>query len=116
MQLPKEQAIIYREELKALDAEQDMSYIPSFVRSTWNEALAKGIAEGAAKGQTNLLARQLEKRFGPLPTAVKKLLERAETETVEQWGLRLLDAQTMEDVFGAALTTKARRPRAAAAT
>jgi hypothetical protein len=112
MQLPKEQAIIYREELKALDTEHRMSYIPSFVRSTWNEAMAKG----EAKGQTNLLARQLEKRFGPLPTAVKKLLERAETETVEQWGLRLLDAETMEDVFGAALTPKARRPRAAAAT
>jgi hypothetical protein len=111
MQLPKEQAIIYREELKALDEEQRMRYIPSFVRSTWDEAIAKGRAEG----EINLLARQLERRFGPLPNSVKKLLGQAEAETVEQWGLRLMDAHSIEDIFGSALNQKPQRARRAAA-
>jgi hypothetical protein len=62
-----------------------------------------------------LVARQLERRFGPLPNSVKKLLGQAEAETVEQWGLRLMDAHSIEDIFGSALNQKPQRARRAAA-
>ena len=120
MQLPAEQTIIYEEGLEALEAEYRMSYIPSFARKHWDEGLAQGLAEGEArgevKGQASLLARQLEKRFGPLPSSVKRLLRQAEATTVETWGLRLLEAQTMEDVFGTALTPKSQRAGRASVT
>lgn len=107
MQLPAEQTIIYDEGLEALEAEHRMGYIPSFARKHWDAGLAKGLAEGEAKGQiqgqAHLLAKQLEKRFGSLPASAKRLLRRAEGDAVEQWGLRLLDAQTLEEVFGTSL-------------
>lgn len=119
MQLPAEQTIIYEEGLEALEAEHRMGYIPTFARKHWDAGLAQGLeqghaeglAEGEVKGRTSMLARQLEKRFGPLPAAAKRLLKRAEVETVEQWGLRLLDAGTLEDVFGFALR-ETPKPRA----
>ena len=104
LQLPEEQSIIYQEELEALDAEQQMAYIPSFARKHYNE--------GLAEGQVNLLARQLEKRFGPLPSATTEMLQKAETAKVEQWGLRLLDARSLDEVFaGPPATTVPQRRR-----
>lgn len=107
MQLPAEQAIIYEEGLEALEAEHRMSYIPSFARKHWDA--------GIAKGQADLLASLLEKRFGPLPSAVTAMLGKAEGDTVQQWGLRLLDARNLDEVFGKPLGTepKSRRQRAA---
>jgi hypothetical protein len=106
MQLPAEQAIIYEEGLEALEAEHRMSYIPSFARKHWDAGIAKGIATG----QANLLARLLEKRFGPLPSSVTEMLDKAEGSKVEQWGLRLLDARSLDEVFK---EPRPRRQRAA---
>jgi hypothetical protein len=71
------------------------------------EGLQKGRQEGEEigeqrghrKGELALLLRLLERRFGPLPAWVRERVSAAETAALEAWGLRVLDAESLDDVF-----------------
>lgn len=56
---------------------------------------------GQRKGESHLLFRLLQKRFGPLPAAARTRIEQAESRQLEQWGERLLDVDTLEALFEA---------------
>ncbi len=73
-----------------------MHYLASFERV----AQQKGIELGIGQGQARLLTSQLEQRFGPLPEPPAKRIQSATPEQLENWGLRLLDAASLDDVFG----------------
>jgi predicted transposase YdaD len=61
--------------------------------------LVKGRVEGRAEGEAALLRRQLERRFGPLSPELQARIATAEPAELEEWGLRLLDAATAEEVL-----------------
>jgi hypothetical protein len=63
------------------------------------EGRAEGLTEGLMKGEAALLLRQLERRFGALPTEVRARVAAADTAALEAWGLRVLDAGSLEDVL-----------------
>jgi hypothetical protein len=63
------------------------------------EGRAEGLTEGLVKGEAALLLRQLERRFGALPTEVRARVAAADTAALEAWGLRVLDAGSLEDVL-----------------
>jgi hypothetical protein len=46
-----------------------------------------------------MLSHMLEGRFGPLPEWAKEKIASAEIETLEKWGLRLLDASNLKEVL-----------------
>jgi hypothetical protein len=54
-----------------------------------------------ARGEARLLTRQLTRRFGTLPADVTARMEDADTDTLEAWADRLLDARTLDEVFAA---------------
>lgn len=60
----------------------------------------EGEAKGRAKGEAALLLRQLERKFGPLPEPARQRLADADADTLLAWGERLLDAGTLDDVWG----------------
>jgi hypothetical protein len=51
------------------------------------------------EGETQLLIRQLSKRFGPLPSWVQKNFAQADVEQLELWSDRILEAKTLAEVF-----------------
>jgi len=55
--------------------------------------------EGQIEGERALVRRQLERRFGVLPAWVEERIAAADTTALEQLGLRLLDATSLEEVF-----------------
>src|SRR4051794_18115428 len=57
------------------------------------------IEEGRAMGIANLLTRQLKHRFGSLPAEVTARMKDADTDALEAWGEKLLDARTLDEVF-----------------
>ncbi|NYT79175.1 Rpn family recombination-promoting nuclease/putative transposase [Alcaligenaceae bacterium] len=63
------------------------------------KGLQKGQQQGILQGQAQLLARQLEHRFGPLPSRYQTLLSQASIDQLQNWSLSLLDAQSIESVF-----------------
>jgi hypothetical protein len=55
------------------------------------------------QGESKILHRQIQRRFGgELPTWVDEKLTAADTDQLEAWADALLDAPTLEAVFGEA--------------
>jgi hypothetical protein len=51
------------------------------------------------RGELSLLRRQIEERFGPIPRwAADRLVERSTAE-LEELGVRVLKARTIEELF-----------------
>lgn len=70
------------------------------------EGLLAGRSEGRLEGCNDLLLRQLRKRFGQdiRDIRVQKRLRQATPEELEIWAERILDAKTLQDVFGDSLS------------
>ena len=77
----------------------DHPWLRELVLQREREGEARGEAQGAVRGEANLLGRMLERRVGPLPDWARRRIESADTVTLETWGLRLIDAASLEDVL-----------------
>ena len=60
----------------------------------------EGLEQGRQEGESALLLRQLELRFGPLSEVDRLKLRTADADTLLRWGERVLTAQTLAEVFG----------------
>jgi len=58
-----------------------------------------GRQEGRQEGEAALLRRQLERRFGVLPDWARDRIAAADSAALEEWGLRVLDAGSLDDVL-----------------
>lgn len=56
--------------------------------------------QGQQQGKRDTLARMLERRFGALPESTQQRLAAATLEQLEQWFDRLLEAASLDEVFG----------------
>ena len=65
------------------------------------QGLEQGERKGRHLGEVNLLRRQVERRFGPLPSWVAERLEQASEAELEHWAERVLECATLEGVFRA---------------
>ena len=63
------------------------------------KGVRKGRQEGLLEGEANLLRKQMERRFGALPTWAKDRLAQANQGDLETWGEAILTAPTLEAVF-----------------
>lgn len=62
----------------------------------------RGEKRGIEKGQREVLLRQLERRFGPLPPSVHERVEQAKSPELERWVDRVLTAATLAEVLDGA--------------
>jgi len=63
------------------------------------EGEAKGKAEGERTGAAKVLVRQLRRRFGVVPETTAARIAAASAADVDRWTDRVLDAETLADVF-----------------
>ncbi len=63
---------------------------------TWTEMWEQ---QGRRKGESILLLRQLELRFGPLDEHTRRRVQSADAERLLEWGERFVDASALHDVF-----------------
>jgi predicted transposase YdaD len=63
------------------------------------EGREKGREEGKLEGEAFLLSRQLELKYGPLPQWVKDKIAVADKDSLENWGLKLINASSLDEVF-----------------
>jgi predicted transposase YdaD len=61
--------------------------------------IRKGLRQGRVEGQLKLLLRQIEKKFGAIPPRIHERIASLKPSQIEAAGLRLLDAQRVEDLF-----------------
>ena len=67
---------------------------------SWKQQwLQEGEQRGRQEGEATILLRQLERRFGALPGWARDRIATADTAALEDWGLRVLDAASLDDVL-----------------
>ena len=94
----------FREIIRRVRPEEETKMMSKFAQ----EILAKGKPEwaqmvrqeGEQKGEARMLSRQLRHRFQDIPTWINEKITKADLPTLEEWGLRFVNAQSLEDVFG----------------
>ena len=79
----------FRVEQELFETEKKMRYVTSV------ERLAK------EEGQISVLKRLLKRRFQQLPSWVEERLGQASSEELESWAERVLDAESLDEVFAA---------------
>jgi hypothetical protein len=75
--------------IEQLEEEKHVNYITSVERI------------GMERGERTLLLRQLQHRFGSLPTHYENDVANADNDTLLRWGELLLDAKKLDDIFKA---------------
>ena len=89
-----------REELEYYDkASMAIADARGAIELALEEGERKGRQEGRQEGESTLLLRQLQRRFGSLSAEVTKKVRFADQTTLETWGDRVLDAQSLNDIF-----------------
>ena len=70
-----------------------------YINSVQRMYMEKFRAEGELTGEVKVLKRQLEKRFGSLPTWAIDKLENAAEQELDIWSESILTAETLNAVF-----------------
>ena len=81
-----------------------LTEIEKMLARDWSEkwkdqGRVEGEQIGIAKGEILLLRKLLMKRWGNLPDWVEQKLNHANSEQLEAWGEKLLDADSLEELF-----------------
>ena len=69
------------------------------VQTARDEGIEQGMRRGRVDGERALLQRQLLRRFGSLTAEVSERVSAASAADLEAWGDKVLDADTLDDVF-----------------
>ncbi|MBF0414501.1 MAG: DUF4351 domain-containing protein [Magnetococcales bacterium] len=82
-------------EIATFEENQKMPYITSVERI----GMRKGEQIGEQRGEAKMLTRMLQRRFGSVPDWASEKITKAEPPALEDWSLRIFDAQSLDDVF-----------------
>jgi len=86
--------------LRNLRAEWGKAMVSIVAQEWMAEGRVEGRAEGRTEGRSALLIRQLRHRYGDLPDGVLNAIAAADSDQLDEWGERLLDARSLQEVFG----------------
>ncbi|MDM8544062.1 DUF4351 domain-containing protein [Desulfococcaceae bacterium HSG9] len=91
MVLPKEMEKNLTVKMDEFQEEKKMRYVTNIEKF--------GIEKGLQQEAYKLIALQLKARFGAIPKWAEEKLSDAATEELENWGVQLISAKKIEDVF-----------------
>jgi predicted transposase/invertase (TIGR01784 family) len=69
------------------------------IQQGMQQGIQQGMQQGMQQGEIALLTQQLQYRFGKLPAVYADRIAQADTQMLLQWGKKVLEAETLEDVF-----------------
>ncbi len=83
-----------------LEDEPNMAGYAEYLRQEGKQiGLQEGRQEGRQEGERTVLERLLQRRFGTLSPEISKKLSEASSTDLENWAEKVLDAETLDDVF-----------------
>ncbi len=100
MTLPEELEAAFELAVAQMEQENNVAYVTSIERRSEARGEARGIEIGIEIGETGLLQRLLTRKFGPLPESLQQRIQTATPAQLEAWSFNILDAQTLDEVFG----------------
>ncbi len=63
------------------------------------QGVRQGMRQGMRQGESTMLLRQMERKFGQVSEEVKQKIEAADSDTLLEWGEKIISASTTDDVF-----------------
>lgn len=103
IRLPAVLAEQFSQELYEYEESKKMPYVTSIeqigIEKGMQQGMQQGMRQGMQQGEAAVLARLLIRRFGPLSQEARDRLQQASLEQLECWTDRILDAQSIEDLF-----------------
>ncbi len=97
-----EEAVKEEAKMLTIDISENKVLGPAYNRGR-QEGLQEGRQEGRREGRQealrDLLLHQIESRFGPLPAWVEAQLSQRPSQNLEQIGMRLFEAATLDELF-----------------
>jgi hypothetical protein len=87
------------DEVKVMLATRIKQWEKDIHQAGLEKGIEQGIEQGLKKGESTILMKMLELKFGPLPPWAADKLTQADAADIEQWAANLLSAQTLEAVF-----------------
>ncbi|MEO5372446.1 MAG: DUF4351 domain-containing protein [Magnetococcus sp. DMHC-1] len=99
LHLPEEADKQLRQKIVDFEENQKMPYITSVERIGMEIGEKKGLEKGRQEGEAAILSRQLQRRFGDLPAWANEKIAKAKPPSLEEWSLRVLDAQSLDGVL-----------------
>src|SRR5207244_1221381 len=79
--------------------EQEARKMPIHIDIMENKVLGREYKRGLQEGELKVLRRQIEKRFGPIPSWAEERLQTRSMTEIEDLIVRVLDAQSIEDLL-----------------
>jgi len=101
VQLSDEEQRRYEEDYLSRSANREviMGFFGNLIERGHQAGLQEGRQEGRQEERRVLVSRLLEKRFGPLSTAIQQRLQSATPEELEHWAMRMLEVDSLDAVF-----------------
>ncbi len=96
LKLPEDEEAHFQEDLRRIEEEMAMPYVTAIERAGEQRGLEKGLHQG----EVRVLKRLMNRLCEPLPAWVDERLEKGTEEDLVRWTDRVLDAKSLEDVFG----------------
>ena len=90
----------FREIIRRVRPEEEAEMMSQFAQEIVAKGKPEWLQQGRQQGEGAILLRQLQSRFGDIPSDARDKITKADLPTLEEWSLRILDAQSLEDVFG----------------
>jgi predicted transposase YdaD len=89
-----------RKRIAALVGPEQEDTVQTFYEMIVQEGFDEGIEKGIEKGQRAMLLRLLGRRFGAVPEPIAARVDAATLPELERWSDRVLDAASLDDIFG----------------
>ena len=95
------QALLTLAGLRGLEemVEEEANKVPILNSILDNKVLGREFKRGLHEGELALLRRQIESRFGSLPSSVDESLKEKSVAEIEALGVRLLNVQSLDDLL-----------------
>ncbi len=105
--LPEELELTYTENVMKIEEELKVHYITTAERVGIRKGLQQGLEQGREEGleqgvhlgESAVLLRQLERKFNVLSDGYRKKIQEADSATLLEWAVRLLDSPSLEALF-----------------
>ena len=99
MALPDALAESFWKEHSAYEEAQKMEYITSVERIGIRKGRHEGHQQGMMVGESTVISRQLERKFGRLPAEYVARLKAADEKNLLNWADSILTAESLHEVF-----------------
>ena len=73
---------------------------PTFIDKYIQQGEQQGEQRGVRRGKAETLLRLIQAKFGPLGPEVEARIKQAEPEQLNDWSVRVLTAQSPDELFG----------------